>query len=157
MSDQHYAPPQADLRSSMGDINLLLEPLKATKGWARLCSIVGFIGCGFMVLAGLGMMLGGAAFQTAATGSPAMGAGFGVGVGFFYLVFSLLYFFPSLYLFKYSSKIGNALVSQNVSDIAEALEQQKSFWKFAGILVLIMLVFFVIGIFSAIMIPLMAG
>ena len=26
MSDQHYAPPQADLRSSMGDINLLLEP-----------------------------------------------------------------------------------------------------------------------------------
>jgi len=151
MSDQHYAPPQADLSSSNIDISSLLEPLRATKGWVRLCSIIGFIGCGFTVLAALLVMVGGSTFQTAMAGQPGIGAGVGVA----YLLFALLYFFPSLYLFKYASKIGNALESQNINDIADALEQQKSFWKFAGIVVLIMLIFFVLGVGSAILIPLM--
>ncbi len=149
MSDQHYTPPKSDLKSSLPEVQLLLEPLLATKPWARLCSIIGFIGCGFMVLAGLGMMLGGSA---AGTASP-FGRGFGVGMGFIYLLFSLLYFFPSLFLFKYASKIGVASVTQNTADIAGALEQQKSFWKFAGILALIMIIFMLLGIVSAVLIP----
>ncbi|WP_196138680.1 DUF5362 family protein [Aliikangiella sp. G2MR2-5] len=156
MSDQHYAPPQANLQSK-GELETLLQPLRETKGWARMCSIMGFIGCGFMILAGIAIMVGGAAFQQAAnTNTPTgMGIGIGIGMGLFYLVFALLYFFPSLYLFRYSSRIQQALVSQSIADIAAALEQQKSFWKFAGIIVLIMFVFFAIGMVSAILIPLL--
>jgi len=155
MSEQHYAPPRADLNSLSNDISMILEPLRATKGWAKLCSIVGFISCGFMVLAALGMMVGGAAFEGTAMGGG-MGAGVGFGVGIFYLLFSLLYFFPSLFLLRYSNRINTALMSQNPADIADALTQQKSFWKFAGIVVLIMLAFMVLGMISAIIIPLAA-
>jgi hypothetical protein len=149
MSDQYYAPPKSDLKSLSTEIQSLIKPLLATKPWARLCSIIGFIGSVFMVLAGLGMMLGGVAMGQ---NSP-FGRGLGAGMGLVYILLSLLYFFPSLFLFKYASKIGVASSTQSAADIVSALEQQKLFWKFAGILVSIMIIFMLIGIASAILIP----
>ncbi len=148
MNDQHYAPPSANLQPESGNIMDLLTPLVATKGWVRLCSIMGFIFGVLMIIAGLGLMAGGAA-------SAAIP--FGIGLGVAYMLMGLLYFVPSVYLFRYASAIALAQSSENMADITIALTHQKSFWKFAGIMTLIMLVFMVLGMVSAIVIPIMAN
>jgi len=147
MNDQHYATPNADLNVDNNDVQHLLAPLLATKPWVRLCSIIGFIFSALTILGALGFMAGGEALA---------GVPYGAAIGFFYLLFGILYFMPSLYLFKYASAIANAESSQSMVDVAEALRYQKSFWKFAGIVALVLTVVMVLGIVSAIVIPLMA-
>jgi len=147
MNDEHYATPSADLKPQSTDTSELLEPLLSTKPWVRLCSIMGFISTVVMGLLGIGIM---------AAGTSIPGVPFGSFIGVFYILLAILYLMPSLYLFKYASAIALAESSQSTTDIAGALKHQKSFWKFAGIMTLIMLIFMVLGIVAAIAIPMMA-
>jgi hypothetical protein len=126
------APPRPAL-SPEGVGSTTLGYLKETKPWVRLFSILGFIFSAFAVLAGLLMMVG-AGFL----GEEFQGA-LGVGLGVFYLVFALLYIMPSLYLWRYASSIQTLLSSRRTADLDEALKQQKSFWRFIGILTAAML------------------
>lgn len=148
MNDQHYATPNADLTPDSTDTSDLMAPLLLTKPWVRLCSIMGFVSTVFIILAGIGLMAGGAA----TAGIP-----FGAGVGVAYMLMGLLYFMPSLFLFRYASAIALAQQSGSSNDIAMALGHQKSFWKFAGIVMLVMIVVMFIGIGAAIVVPLMMG
>jgi hypothetical protein len=68
----------------------------------------------------------------------------------------MFYFIPSLYLFKFSSALSRAQVSRSVQDVVHALKLQKSFWKFVGIVGLIMVIFMILGIASVIVIPMMS-
>jgi hypothetical protein len=149
MENSQYTPPQSDLSNADNSIAAIIAPLLASKPWVRLCSILGFISTGFMILAALSMMFAGA--------SMGLGGAAGVGAGFFYLLFGLLYLMPSLFLFRYASAIAHADESRQPNDIAIALTHQKSFWKFVGILVLISLILMVLGIGSAVLIPILAA
>jgi len=152
MNDQHYATPSADLKPQSTDLSELLTPLLSTKPWVRLCSIVGFVFGVIMILSGIGLMAAGSAVGSSSVAMPVpMGA-----LGAIYLIFGALYFIPSVFLFKYASAIALAESSNSMLDVAEALKYQKSFWKFAGIMVLIMTILFVLGIGAAIVIPMMA-
>jgi magnesium-transporting ATPase (P-type) len=115
----------------------VLQALAATKPWVRLCSIMGFIGAGFMILAGLLMMAGGAA----ATLNPSRGAaglaGMPVIAGVFYILFAALYLIPSIKLWRYGTAILRLISSNSPADLENALEQQRGFWKFVGIMMLI--------------------
>ncbi len=133
--------------------NSLLEPLINTKLWVRICSIAGFVSSGFMVIAAVFLMFMGGAMTESGAGMP---AGFGFGLGVVYLLIALLYLMPSLYLHKYAGAITTAQESNSIDDIKVALEYQKSFWKFVGILTLVMLVIAGIGIIAAVLIPMMA-
>ncbi len=126
--------------------NSLLEPLINTKFWVRICSIAGFVGSGFMVIAAVFLMFMGGAIVEAGAGMP---AGFGFGMGIVYLLMALLYFMPSLYLHKYAGAITTAQESNSKDDIKVALEYQRLFWKFVGILTLVMLIIAGIGIIAA--------
>lgn len=131
----------------------VIEPLRATKGWARFLSILGFIVSGFMILAGLAMMLG--------MGAMVAGLGGSVGtqetvmlvvMGGVYILFALLYLIPSMWLFRYASRIGDLLQSQSEIDLIAALHAQKSFWKFVGIMAAI-----VMGIYAVIIVIAIIG
>lgn len=147
MNDEHYATPNADLKPQSTDMSDLLAPLLSTKPWVRLCSVMGFIFAVLTIFAAIGMFAMGNSI-------PGMPMGGGV-LGVIYLLLGLLYFMPSFYLHKYASAIALADSTNSSTDIALALGYQKSFWKFAGIVTLIMLVLMVLGIGSAIMIPMM--
>ena len=67
-------------------------------------------------------------------------------MGLLYLVFALIAFIPPFYLYKYSKAIGVANKTRSMAELTQALTYQKSFWKFIGILMVIYLVFFVLGI-----------
>jgi hypothetical protein len=122
----------------------IYDVLGRTKPWVRLMAVLGFIGAGFMLLGGVFMLLGGGIMAAAASSghgsSGAMGAlpfaGFQVVLAIFYLAIGALYLFPSLKLWKYGTWIGQMLLSRAVTDLEEALEQQRSFWKFLGIMAL---------------------
>jgi hypothetical protein len=112
----------------------VVESLRQTRPWVMFFSILGFIVAALMAVGGL---LGG--MVVLAQGSPAEGA-----VLMIYLLFGLLYFFPALYLLRYAQRIRDLIYSHNVADLEAALSAQKSFWRFTGILVALILVLYVV-------------
>lgn len=118
--------------------------LQETAKWSYFLSIIGFVFIGFMVLGALfaGMMLGAL--------SSEMGYGMGGSfISIIYLVGAGLYFFPILYLFRFSSKAKIALRSGSDAELTEAFQNLKSHYKFMGILTIVVigfyLLFFIFG------------
>jgi hypothetical protein len=124
--------------------------LSETARWTRLLSIIGFIYCGLLVIAGLffGSIM--AKMMTGMSGDggvPAMGSGF---FGFFFLVGALILFFPAYYLFSFSSKMRRALRNNEQAVLTESFKNLKSFFKFYGILVIIVLSVYALALIAAI-------
>jgi hypothetical protein len=74
-------------------------------------------------------------------------------VGAIQVLACLLYLVPAWYLSRYAGALGSFLQGGAVSELEAALDHQKSFWKFVGILTLISIVLAVLGIAAAILIP----
>ena len=102
--------------------------LNQTRPWVKFLAILGFIVLGIIVLCGLAMM----------SGSVMNAPGFGAAFGILYLVLALLYYMPCLFLYRYSKAI-STIPSTGQAGLEEALKQQKSFWKFMGILTAVVL------------------
>ncbi|MCX2742198.1 DUF5362 family protein [Pontibacter anaerobius] len=115
--------------------------------WGKFLAIVGFVMIGFMVVAGLfaGAAMGSLFFPQESVGGAAgiIGGGF---FAFFYLLFALLYFFPVLYLYRFSGKMQDALRLQNEELLTTSFANLKSLFKFVGILTIVMLSFYVLGL-----------
>lgn len=125
----------------------ILQALAATKPWVRFCSIIGFILTGLIVLGALGMLVAGGSIL-AAGGSEMMSfAGMPAIASILYLAFAFLYFFPSLKLWKYGTHIASLMSSNSAADLELALDAQRSFWKFVGILLAVF-----IGLYALILI-----
>jgi hypothetical protein len=128
--------------------------LAGTRPWVRLVSILGFLGAGFMFLVGIALAVGGTAV-TGALGEQG-GPPFAI-LGVIYACMGLLYFVPSLHLWRYGGHIQAYLHDPQTPRLELALEAQRRFWKFVGILAAISIVFFFLTIGVAILIPLMRG
>ncbi len=130
----------------------MFDSLRRTKPWVRLLSIVGMISAGLILLLGAFVVFGG--LITSGVKSPLGGLGI-TALGLVYVAMGILYIFPSLYLYRYASAIGAALRpgSERAREVEKALDQQRSFWKFAGVLTLIMLFLYIPGVLAAIAIP----
>ena len=129
------APPD------FGGVALALEQ---TKPWVRLLSVLGFVVVGLMALVGL---FGGLAAVT--SGEPSMAILMVV-----YPLSALLYFFPALFLWRYADRIQDFLSSRTLEGLQTALEAQRSFWKFTGIMVVVS---FVLGIVAVMFIGAIAA
>jgi hypothetical protein len=117
-----------------------VEMLRQTQPWVRFLSVLGFIGTALMILAGLFGLLG-----------AAMGGSAELGVMMVaYLLVGLLYFIPTMYLSRYATAINRFRQGLHVAEMETALEAQKSFWKFVGIVTLVILALYVVLILVAI-------
>ncbi len=130
---------------------LVISHLVRTRKWVRLCSVLGFIGSGLMLLAGLTITISGSAIG----GSAAMkGMGYGTGLflvmGLVYLVFALLYIYPSLRLWQYASSISQLEATSSSFHLETALDKQRSFWKFVGLMISIIIGLYAMAIVFAI-------
>jgi hypothetical protein len=130
--------------------------LKGTRPWVKLLSVTMFIGVGVMILAGLVMMVGMSFIPVPeGEGLPGpFGMVSGIVLGGMYIATSLLYLFPAIYLSRYAKAIARLQGSRTVADLEQALGQQKSFWKFVGVMTVVGLILSVIGMVAAIAIPL---
>lgn len=126
----------------------VLAQLAGTKPWVRFMSVLMFLGAGLMVLVALVMLVaGGSIAATAKTGGGALPAGMMSGIAILYALMAGLYIYPALKLWKYANNIGTLLISGTMLDLEAALGQQRSFWKFLGIMIIaIFVLYFVIVI-----------
>jgi len=126
--------------------SFLLETAK----WAKFLAIVGFVMIGIMVIAAFSM---GALFSSMSSMSEFGELPAGLGGGFFtviYLIMALLYFFPTLYLYRFATKTKSALESSSSDQLSGGIENLKSTFKFMGILMIILLGFYALIIVFAI-------
>jgi Na+/melibiose symporter-like transporter len=148
-----YAPPQssvADVAPAGGAITEdILAAMRGTKPWVLLIGILLFLSAAFLVL-GAFAMFAGSAVMGVGTGAP---RGVMFGMSAFYLVGTVIYILLGVYLVKYSSAIARLLAGGHTADLEDALDQQRKFWKLAGILAVIAIVLMVIGMVAAIAIP----
>lgn len=124
--------------------------LTTTAKWAKFLGIIGFIACGFIVLAAFSMIALGNNIS-ALSGMPEQILG-GTLIGILYLLAGLLYFFPSWYLYQYSEKLQKAVQSKNEDQLVLALDKNKSFFRFVGIMTVVTLIIYflmIIGIIAA--------
>ena len=118
--------------------------LNQTRPWVRFMSVMMFIMAGFMFLAGLIMIGTGAVFVGQSRLNNPMSALGPAVAGTFYVILSLLYLAPGVFLHRYAGTIKLLESSRAAQALEDALKHQKSFWRYVGILTLISLILGVI-------------
>lgn len=84
------------------------------------------------------------------SGTPIPGIS-GAFLGGIYIGFAILYFFPVYYLFQFSQKVKQAIAHQSSELLEQSFENLKSHYKFVGIMMVIILGLYAIGILFALL------
>ncbi len=117
--------------------------LQETAKWGKFLAITGFVMCGIMVLAGIFM---GTIFSTLMSSTMvqpnAAMPNMGLVMTIMYVTIAIIYFFPCLYLYKFSTKTQLALENSDSEVLTVAFENQKSIFKFIGIFTIVILVIY---------------
>lgn len=108
--------------------------LMETTKWAKFLAIVGFIGCAFIVLAGVF-----AGSVMSSMGDSFGLGGLGVGAAVLYILIALLWFFPCLYLYRFSVRMQTALRSNEQQNLTTGFSYLKSYFKFVGIITIVVI------------------
>lgn len=118
--------------------------------WARFLSIIGFILSAFLIIGsfGIGAAISANPAMLAQLG-PLAGAG-GIVITVFYLILALMYFYPSLLLFRFSNKGKQGVLYGNQESLNDAMMNMKSLFKFWGIFtIVIMICYFLFALLFA--------
>jgi hypothetical protein len=127
--------------------------LAETTKWANFLSIVGFILSCIIAIFALfaGTMLGSLSRGFGSRGSM-VGAGF---ITIVYLIVAAVYFFMSLFLYRFASKMKVALYSSDQDSLNSSFMNLKNLYKMMGIITIIYLGFLalalILGIGGALM------
>ena len=126
-----------------------LNYLNESARWARFLAIIGFISCGLMIIVGVffGSVMSGLMTNAGSESAAVMSGGF---FSIIYILISLLLFFPSLYLFNFSSKMRKAFQQNDQLILTDSLKNLKSFFKFYGIFTVIILSIYALALIAAI-------
>lgn len=135
-----------------------IAALAGTKPWVRFMSVMVWIGVVFMLLGGLGMLVMGmlglnGGPSSSQMGMPGPGGAFMVGMAGAYVFMAFMYIYPAIKLWKYASHIGRLSSSRTVADLDEALNEQRRFWKFLGIAMIVLMslyAVFIIGMIAVV-------
>jgi uncharacterized membrane protein len=115
--------------------------LRDSARWAKLLSICGFILCGLFILIGIFSSF---VFSNVATNPYDRTNMAGIMRGFIaaiYVAMAVLYFFPFLFLYRFSNRMQSALRSNDQQTLINSLGNLRAYFRFVGILVIIGLAF----------------
>lgn len=138
---------EQNTESHLFELNLDEEAkgyLGETARWGKFFAILGYIMCGLFVI--LAFFMGALITNTyermgvITTTSP-LSTGLITGL---YLGFAIVYFFPCMYLYRFSVKMQTALRNTDQPLLNLSLRNLKSCYKFIGILTIISLGLFVL-------------
>lgn len=119
--------------------------LAETAKWSRFLSIIGFIGLALMALMALVFILAPNSTVTATLTQNGVQQEevntrvVGVFMGILYLLMCLLYYFPVSYLYKFSTRMRDALDVGDENSLQSSFENLKKHYKFIGILTAVVL------------------
>jgi hypothetical protein len=117
--------------------------------WAKFLAIVGFVVCGLVVILGI---FAGSIFNTM-VGRMGEGdfsgmdmSGLGAMMSVFYIGFALLYFFPCLFLFRFANQMKTAFLTYEQETLNQSFQNLKKMFRFVGVLTIIVLCLYALGI-----------
>ena len=120
--------------------------LDVIRKWTMFLSIIGFIMSGFLVIMGLSM---GFLMNLAPEANRLSGVA-GALIGLLYIVVAIVYFFPFLFLFRFSKMAKQSLLSSSAPGLALAFKNLKSHYVVIGILAIVGLACIPLGVIAAI-------
>ncbi|MDZ7739448.1 MAG: hypothetical protein U5K32_10385 [Bacteroidales bacterium] len=134
---------KTDLQEKMELTSPALAQLNQIRKWTRFLAIIGFVVNGLLVLAAI--------ISLTFNKSGIVPIEAGIAGALPLLILAGLYFFPVLYLHRYSILSKQAIDNNDTSLMEEALKFQKKFFKFIGILTIVFLAIWTLALFSMIM------
>lgn len=125
----------------------VLQLLQQTKPWVRFMSVMAFIGAGLMIVVGFFVLVAGgiAASSYRSSNQPPL-----MLLSLVYFVLGGVYIAPAVFLGRFASRIGTLLKMRRSVDLEAAMEAQKSFWRFMGIMTITVIVLYFVGIAIAV-------
>ncbi len=126
------------------DLQLLQESklyVSSMGKWMKFFAVLMTIALVFMALGCIGIMSFGSLIPLDMFGGLSL-----KWFGLLYLILIILYIFPTLYLYRSSAAARLAVECDDNIQMVEFLKNNKSFWKFCGILTIVMLAMYVVFI-----------
>jgi hypothetical protein len=129
--------------------------------WVRLMSVLTFLAAAFAGIIGVFVALVGtvAGIATRDTSGSGIGVLGGVLFGWFYILLGAVYIPPGLFLYRTASAIKRMKAGDPTTALEDALKNQKSFWRFVGILSLVAIAIAILvmiaGIIAAVLVPIL--
>ncbi|MDR2160510.1 MAG: hypothetical protein LBP23_10635 [Treponema sp.] len=126
----------------------MLRYLKEASPWLRFVGILSFIGGGLLCLLGIGFSVG--MTSSGIMGTEAFSGVMGSLVGLVYVVSGVVVFFPAKFMYSFGSRIKRYAGSGAAEDLEQALRNNKSLWKFSGIVCIVYLALIPVAIIGAV-------
>ena len=153
IEEQPTPLPQPDLVLNLEAQSYLKEAGK----WAKFLAIMGFIFCGLILVLAI---FAGTVFSIMSSVVPngnSIPAGLGGIVSVIYILIDVVYFFFPYYLYQFSDKIKKGINFNDTAHVTAATEKLKSFFKYWGILTVIIIAFYALAIIILIIVAIAAG
>ena len=116
--------------------------------WARFLAIVGMISLALLVVLGFYfsiMMTGTLKERFDETGnSQAISLGIGIGVAIMYLVMAVIWFFPLMYLLRFSNQMRTAIEGNDQESLNTSVQNLKICFRYLGIVTIIGILFYIL-------------
>jgi hypothetical protein len=158
-NDNFYQSPQTDVNA----VNPLAPEwrltetmvlyLKGASPWLRFLGILGFIGAGGTMLGGLLFLISGALggwfladvlasqMDTLDAAEAGIAGGVTIFTGILIIITGIICSFPARFVYNFGNKIKNFLQNNSEGELEAAFKNNKSLWKFIGIMAIIYLAF----------------
>jgi hypothetical protein len=133
---------------------IIKSHLSETARWGKFLSIMGFILCGLVIILGIFF---GTFFNTIISrtetpyNSPLNSGSFGAIMAVVYIIIAVIYFFPCLFLYRFSIKMKAALNGNEQTDLSLAFQNLKSLFRYVGVITVIILAIYLIIFLFAIL------
>ena len=122
-----------------------LKHLNTARKWAMFLAIIGFIFLGLIIIIGL---LAGTFLTAFSSGDK----GLGIPESFMFipiLLIALVYFFPVLFLFRFSKHTSHAIQHLDKLELHKAIKNLKYFFAFLGVLIIIVFSIYIVVLIVA--------
>jgi len=116
--------------------------------WGKFLAIVGLVVCILVVIVGIFLATQASEINNAFNqyGDRTEFRNLGPLMAAVYIFIALIYFFPCLYLLRFSNYMKAALAAEDQERLMHSFKNLKSMFKFVGILTIIILSLYILGI-----------
>lgn len=127
----------------------VVDQLRRTRGWVLFLSVLLWVGAVFLslgglIMIGLGVFSGSVGMYGKNPLNQVAGVGSFVVFGALYVAMAIFYFYPAIKLGKFAARIRDLSAAPSERNLVAALNEQLGFWKYVGIVMILLLVLYVV-------------
>lgn len=123
--------------------------LRNTAPWVKFVSIAGLLMC--IMLIAFAVIIINAPIETTNVYLAKLNSGMKNFIAVIYIFIAIMLLFPCIYLFIYSNRLKKFVKTNNTLSLEKAFAIQRKFWKYIGVLTIIILSFMgiaIVGLFA---------